>query len=312
MARQPLERPRERRGGRLVAGDEQRDQLVAQRRVGPIVRRGRAAARGCRRARRGRRSRAAARDLLVQQLVDRLAHAAERSRSDALRSGERSRAAAAMRVRRPSPAARRRAARSALVAHAEDGAHDHLERQRLHARPERERRRRAGQRRDLALGDVAGSGRRRPASARRGTRAASVLRSRRWSAPSSSSTERGPSSGRSTALPSPAWSTSGSPVKTWRTASGWLTITQSASDVIRRLNVSPKRARSRAENGPGRVIQPIVCSRPGIRGPGGRRGHAAMTLPPRARHQRDDRRACRRLRAGQSPGAACARCARRR
>ena len=154
-AREPLERPGERGRGRLVAGDEQRHQLVAQLRVGQRVRRPRrarrAAARRCRRASAPSGSARRAADLLVEQLVGlgaRGAIAAPRAARPGAAAGERERqhpASGWRSCRAGAAAARRARSRRRSVLDAEDRAQDHLERDRLHARQHGERRVRRGQ-----------------------------------------------------------------------------------------------------------------------------------------------------------------------
>ena len=150
VVREPLERPAQRGRGRLVAGDEQRQQLVAQRRGRP-----------CRvRAQQHRE------DVLALVQVRSVRRRAISSLSSAS-TGERMRFTRAgdhplagehdehqpPRVAHPVEQLREQRAQ-ALVARAEDRAHDDLERQRLHPRAGRDRLARRP-RRDLGLGDLA-------------------------------------------------------------------------------------------------------------------------------------------------------------
>ena len=177
---QPLEAPTRARGGRLVPGDEQRHELVAQLAVGHrlavLVARGeqhredvvalaRPVARGARaicvehqrvgavaRPRRSAARRSAGRALRRSS--------GSSVSGDALRSSSRVSAVAQLVELRP-------------VGDAEHGAQDHLERDRLHARVQRERLA-GGQPAISARGDLAPSRRVARACARRGTAAASA------------------------------------------------------------------------------------------------------------------------------------------
>ena len=214
---QQVEAPREPGGGRLVPRQQQRHELVADLAVGQPLRRPRprraAAPRRCRRAARAVGVGAAARDLRVQHLVDRLARGLERAVTAAWSprtNGSAASSSIAARPRqrlehRPQPPAELVLLGAGLVS--EHRAEDHPQRQRLHARQQRERLAdRPGV--DLEVGRRHASRRRRPASAGRGTGASIRRRWRRCWAPSSSSTERSPTIGPSITLASPARSCS--------------------------------------------------------------------------------------------------------
>ena len=87
---------------------------------------------------------------------------------------------------------------------------------------------------------------------------------------SSSNTECSPSTGSSIWLPSPAWNTRGSPVKTCLTCSGFESTTQVPSWTMRSVKVSPKRAAHCDSIHWARLAQMAVWSATGILGPGGR------------------------------------------
>src|SRR4051812_24279208 len=156
-AHELLEAPRERRGGRLVPGDEQRDELVAQLAVGH-----RPAGLVARREQHGHHVVAlhAGAAALVDQREDEGVGAVA-DLDEALPGGEPAEVAAEQRQQRE----RRRAEVEQLLqrgpqlvqlrpgGHAEHGAHHHLERQRLRALMERERRAGAPSR-DLRRGDL--------------------------------------------------------------------------------------------------------------------------------------------------------------
>ena len=142
MADQALERPGEHRRGRLVAGDEQRDQLVAQLDVAQLrasSRRAASARRGCRRARRGRRRRGGGRsrrrwrrrpdEPVVAASVGRPSSEA----SSAWVATKRGLVPVSSSSQQLAPAGDPRRLRDP-----EHDAHDHLERDRLHARPQGE------------------------------------------------------------------------------------------------------------------------------------------------------------------------------
>ena len=182
-AQQPLERPGQRVGGRLVAGEHERQELVAQLVVGQRLARPRrwrrAAARGCRRGARGRRRRAARGS--PRTSGGRASPAPPRARPWA-RRGRRSaarRAGTAAMVEAAEHAPDRLAQPALGVPRCrpaldpEDRRHDHVERDRLHPRRERERlaHRPAV---DLALGDLGDHLPRSAAPPRRGTAAAAA------------------------------------------------------------------------------------------------------------------------------------------
>ena len=205
MAGEALERPGQGGGGRLVAGDEQGHQLVAELGVGHRRRRPRRARRGAARRRRRRRGPARRRvDLLADQLVARCIAGVDEARhglEPARAPGGRARSISA---RAPSTMSSIRAQRVGScrrsVARAEDRAHDDLERHRLHARAHGERRRPRGHVATSRSATSVHQRRVRGACARRGRRAAAACAGACARAPSSSSTERGPSIGRRIAL----------------------------------------------------------------------------------------------------------------
>ena len=86
----------------------------------------------------------------------------------------------------------------------------------------------------------------------------SSLRWRMCSAPSSSSTDRSPTTGPSTALASPARNCSGEPRKTCFTRSGWNTITKPGSNSDRKVTTSPYLRRLRSIHGTGAKMKPMV------------------------------------------------------
>ena len=148
MRRHPLERPRERGRGRLVAGHEQRHQLVAQLpsvSALALLVAGRQQQREdvvARRRRPGSRRRAA--DLLVEQLVGLAARGGEaRPGAAAVRCGSAVSASISTRRRLPTMSSRRRSGAPSRSSRSRSStpktvAHDHLERDRLHARQDRE------------------------------------------------------------------------------------------------------------------------------------------------------------------------------
>jgi hypothetical protein len=88
---------------------------------------------------------------------------------------------------------------------------------------------------------------------------------------SSSITERGPSSGRSSGLASaaPARTSSGVIVSTLPTSSGSLRNTHGFPRRMCIVNVSPYLRLAPASSGSGRVAHPTACNALGIDGPGG-------------------------------------------
>src|SRR4051812_44046686 len=122
--------------------------------------------------------------------------------------------------------------------------------------------------------------------------------SRRWcrcSAPSSRSTELGPSIGRRISFASPAWTRSGGAVKTSRIAAGAASITQGRSS-MRTGDVSPKRAWHCWADQRGRASHADICRARGARGPGGRAAsmnasvHCTPDAGPAFRDRRRDPR----------------------
>ena len=104
------------------------------------------------------------------------------------------------------------------------------------------------------------------------------MRSRRCSAPSSSSTERRPTTGPSTALASPARSWSGEPRNTCFASSGSNTITKHGSNRLRKVTTSPYRRRFASIQREGWKMKPAVCiqrgsARAGRQAGGGFRVH---------------------------------------
>src|SRR4051812_11483482 len=106
------------------------------------------------------------------------------------------------------------------------------------------------------------------------------LRWRMCSGSSSSSTECFPMIGSSgAALPSPACSTSGSPVNTRLITSG-SQIQMMFPNTNRTVKKSPYRSRHRSMNGTGRMIHSAICRAAGVLGPGGRLMHGNLLGGP--------------------------------